>query len=254
MRLDWPGQMPMHKVFIITKRELNAYFGTPIAYVFLAIFVALTGVFAFFIGDFLGRGVADLQSFFQYQPWLYLMLVPAISMRLWAEERKSGTIELLMTLPVTTTEVVLGKWLAGWLFLGFALVLTFPMWITVNILGNPDNGVIAASYAGSFLVAGAFLAIGACMSALTRNQVIAFVIAAVVCFLFVMGGSGMVLEAASGFLPDVVVQAISNMSAIVHFDNIIRGTLDVSDIVYFVSLTAFWLFANVLTIELKKAD
>ncbi len=244
----------MGNILTIAKRELKAYFGTPIAYVFLAIFVALTGVFTFFIGDFLGRGVADLQPFFQYHPWLYLMLVPAISMRLWAEERKSGTIELLMTLPVTTTEVVIGKWLAGWVFLGLALVLTFPIWITVNVLGDPDNGVIAASYVGSFMVAGAFLAIGACMSALTRNQVIAFVLAAVVCFLFVMGGSGMVLDAAAGVLPDVVVQAIGNMSAMVHFDNIARGTLDVSDLTYFVSLTVFWLFANVLTIELKKAD
>ena len=244
----------MHNILAITKRELKAYFGTPIAYVFLAIFVALTGVFTFFIGGFFSRGVADLQPFFQYHPWLYLMLVPAISMRLWAEERKSGTIELLMTLPVTTTQAVIGKWLAGWIFLGFALVLTFPTWITVNLLGNPDNGVIFASYVASFMVAGAFLAIGACMSALTKNQVIAFVIAAVVCFFFVMGGSAMVLDAISGVLPDVVVQAVGNLSAIVHFDNVARGTLAVTDIIYFVSLTAFWLFANVITIELKKAD
>ncbi|MGI9483380.1 MAG: ABC transporter permease subunit [Hyphomicrobiales bacterium] len=244
----------MRNILAIAKRELKAYFGTPIAYVFLAIFVALTGVFTFFIGNFFGRGVADLQPFFQYHPWLYLMLVPAISMRLWAEERKSGTIELLMTLPVTTTEAVIGKWLAGWIFLGFALVLTFPIWITVNVLGDPDNGVIFASYIASFLVAGAFLAIGACMSALTKNQVIAFVIAAVVCFFFVMGGSATMLDAISGLVPDVVVQAVGNLSAIVHFDNVARGTLAITDIIYFVSLIAFWLFANVITIELKKAD
>ncbi len=244
----------MHNILAIAKRELMAYFGTPIAYVFLAIFVALTGVFAFFIGNFFTRGVADLVPFFQYHPWLYLLLVPAISMRLWAEERKSGTIEMLMTLPVTTVEAVVGKWLAGWIFLGIALVLTFPMWITVNVLGDPDNGVILASYIGSFLVAGAFLAIGACMSALTKNQVIAFVVATVVCFLFVMGGSGIVLDTISGVFPPAFVQAVANMSALTHFDNVSRGTFDVSDLVYFISLTAFWLFANVLVVELKKAD
>lgn len=244
----------MHNVLAITKRELKSYFGTPIAYVFLAIFVALTGVFTFFIGDFFDRGVADLQPFFRFHPWLYLMLVPAIAMRLWAEERKSGTIELLMTLPVSATEAVIGKWLAGWIFLGFALLLTMPMWITVNFLGDPDNGVILASYIGSFLMAGGFLAIGASMSALTSNQVIAFVVAAVVCFLFVMGSSAMVLDTVRDVAPDFAVQAVSSLSALVHFDNILQGAFGAPDIIYFVSLIVFWLFVNVVTVELKKAD
>jgi ABC-2 type transport system permease protein len=150
----------MHNVLVIAARELRSYFGTPIAYVFLIIFVVLSGVFTFYVGNLLGRGTADLQPFFNYLPWLYLVLIPAVSMRLWAEERKTGTIELLMTLPVTMAQAVLGKFLAAWTFTGIALVLTFPIWITVNYLGAPDNGVIVASYIGSFLMAGAYLAIG----------------------------------------------------------------------------------------------
>ena len=184
----------MRNVWIIAKRELGAYFGTPLAYVFVVIFVALTGAFAFYIGNFFERGQADLVPFFSYHPWLYLLLVPAVAMRLWAEERKTGTIELLMTLPITTWEAILGKFLAAWAFIGVALLLTFPMWITVNYLGRPDNGVILASYIGSFLMAGAFLAIGSCISALTKNQVIAFIVAATLCFLFVMSGAELVLE------------------------------------------------------------
>ena len=167
----------MRNIFIIAKRELGTYFGTPLAYVFIVIFLALTGALTFYLGGFLYNGEADLHVFFVYHPWVYLLLVPAVAMRLWAEERKTGTIENLMTLPVSTYEAVLGKYLAAWVFCGIALALTFPIWITVNILGDPDNGVIIASYLGSFLMAGAFLAIGSCMSALTKNQVIAFVIA-----------------------------------------------------------------------------
>jgi len=188
----------MRNVWIITKRELGAYFGTPLAYVFVVIFVALTGAFAFFIGNFFERGQADLQPFFSYHPWLYLLLVPAIAMRLWAEERKAGTIELLMTLPISTGEAIVGKFLAAWIFIGIALVLTFPMWITVNVLGNPDNGVILASYIGSFLMAGAFLAIGSCVSALTKNQVIAFIVSVVVCFLFTVSGLPLVIDFFAG--------------------------------------------------------
>ena len=208
----------MRSILAIAKRELRAYFGTPIAYVFLAIFVALTGVFAFFIGGFFDRGEADLRPFFEYHPWLYLLLVPAIAMRLWSEERRSGTIELLMTLPVSTAEVVLAKFLAGWAFLGIALVLTFPMWISVNVLGNPDNGIIVTSYLGSFLMAGAFLAIGSAVSALTRNQVIAFVVSASVCFLFVMSGTDIVLNVFRGWLPEFLLSAISSMSFLTHFE------------------------------------
>ena len=180
-----------------------AYFATPIAIVFLVIFVALTGAFAFYVGDFFERGQADLSTFFIYHPWLYLLLVPAIGMRLWAEERKTGTIELLMTLPISPWEAILGKFLAAWAFIGLALVLTFPMWITVNMLGQPDNGVILASYLGSFLMAGAYLAIASCISALTKNQVIAFIVAATVCFLLVMSGHELVQNVFRAWAPDV---------------------------------------------------
>src|SRR6478752_859229 len=174
----------MTRTFTIFTRELASYFTTPLAYVFIVIFLVLAGVLTFFVGDFFERGQADLQAFFTYHPWLYLVLVPALSMRLWAEERKTGTIELFLTLPIRLGEAVLGKFLAAWCFAGIALVLTFPFWITVNYLGTPDNGVILASYVGSFLMAGAFLAVGACLSALTKNQVIAFVITAAASFLF----------------------------------------------------------------------
>jgi len=244
----------MANILAITKRELHSYFGTPIAYVFLAIFVALTGVFAFYIGIFFDRGEADLKPFFEYHPWLYLLLVPAISMRLWAEERKSGTIELLMTLPVSTLEAVVAKFLAGWVFLAIALILTFPMWISVNILGEPDNGIILASYIGSLLMAGAFLAIGASISALTRNQVIAFVVASVVCFIFVMNGTDIVLDVFRDWLPDVLLSAISSLSFLTHFEDISRGVIDLRDIVFYVSLICFFLFVNTVVIGLKKAE
>ena len=170
----------LHSVRTIFAREFMAYFTTPLAYVFIVIFLALTGSLTFFRGGFFERGQADLAPFFLFHPWLYLFLVPAIAMRLWAEERRTGTIELLMTLPTTTFAAVLGKFLAAWAFAAIALLLTFPMWLTVNWLGEPDNGVILASYLGSWVMAGAFIAIGACVSAMTKNQVIAFVVAAAV--------------------------------------------------------------------------
>ena len=243
----------MRNVWIIAKRELYAYFGTQLAYVFAVIFVALTGAFAFFIGNFFERGQADLLAFFQYHPWLYLLLVPAVAMRLWAEERKSGTIELLMTLPVTTGEAIVGKFLAAWAFIGFALVLTAPMWITVNYLGDPDNGVILTSYIGSFLMAGAFLAIGSCISALTKNQVIAFIVASTICFLLVMSGSDLVLNFFRGWAPRVLIDAISSLSFLTHFDQIIRGVISLSSLFFYLSLIAFFLFANAIIIEQRKA-
>jgi ABC-2 type transport system permease protein len=244
----------MSNVISIFKREFLGYFATPIAYVFLAIFVFLSGIFTFYMGSFFDRGQADLQPFFQFHPWLYLFLIPALAMRLWAEERRGGTIELLLTLPVTITQAVLGKFLAAWAFSGIALLLTFPLWITVNYLGNADNGVILASYLGSLLMAGAFLAIGGCMSALTRNQVIAFVVSAVVCLGFVMSGFPLVLDFFSAWAPEFVVQAVSSFSFLSHFNAISEGVIELRDIVYFVSLIAFWLFANAVVIDLKKAD
>ena len=243
----------MNNVRIICKRELAGYFGTPIAYVFLAIFVFLGGIFTFYIGNFFDRGQADLQSFFQFHPWLYMFLIPALAMRLWAEERRAGTIELLLTLPVTMTQAVLGKFLAAWLFTAIALALTCPLWITVNYLGDPDNGVIVASYIGSLLMAGAFLAIGSCISALTRNQVIAFVVSGVVCLGFVLSGFPLVLEFVSAFAPAIVVDAVRSFSFLTHFQAISKGVVQAGDLVYFASLIVFWLFVNAVVIEWRKA-
>ena len=243
----------MRNVYIISNREFQAYFATPVAYVFLVIFLALTGSFAFFLGGFFSRGQADLVSFFSYHPWLYLALIPAISMRLWAEERNSGTIELLMTLPISTTEAVVGKFLAAWAFTGIALALTFPMWVTVNVLGDPDNGVIIASYMGSFFMAGAFLAIGACLSAVTKSQVIAFIMAATVCFLFTMSGLDLVLNFFRGWAPDVLVETIASFSFLTHFQAVTNGVIDLRDAIFFLSLIAFWLFANVIVVDMKKS-
>ena len=244
----------MSHAITICKRELGNYFGTPVAYVFMVIFLAMTGVFTFYIGSFYERGQADLRSFFMYQPWLYLFLIPALSMRLWSEERKSGTIELLMTLPVSTTGAVLGKFLAAWVFTAISLALTFPTWITVNYLGNPDNAVIFASYLGSLLMAGAYLAVGSCISAITKNQVIAFVIAVVVCFLFILSGFPLVLNFFSGWAPQTLLNAIASLSFLTHFDNLSKGVIDLRDIIYFLSIIAFWLYVNVVIIEMKKAD
>jgi ABC-2 type transport system permease protein len=243
----------MHNIYIIAKREFQAYFATPVAYVFLVIFLAMTGSFAFFLGGFFSRGQADLVSFFSYHPWLYLALIPAISMRLWAEERNSGTIELLMTLPISTTEAVVGKFLAAWAFTAIALALTFPMWVTVNVLGNPDNGVIIASYIGSFFMAGAFLSIGACLSAGTKSQVIAFIMAATVCFLFTMSGLDLVLNFFRVWAPDVLVETIASFSFLTHFQAVTNGVIDLRDAIFFLSLIAFWLFANVIVVDMKKS-
>ena len=241
---------PLQTVY---KRELSAYFSTPLAYVFIVIFLALAGAMTFFLGSFFERGQADLAPFFVFHPWLYLLLVPAISMRLWAEERKNGTIELLLTLPLTPTQAVLAKFFAAWSFAGIALVLTLPIWITVNYLGKPDNGVIVASYVGSLFMAGAYLAIGSAFSALTKNQVIAFVLTAVVCLIFTVSGTPLVLNFFTGWAPANMVEAISNLSFISNFEAISKGVIDLVGIVYFASVITLFLFANVLLINLYKA-
>jgi len=244
----------MKIISAIFQRELRSYFATPVAYVFIVIFLVLMGTFTFYLGGFYEQGQADLRSFFNFHPWLYLFLVPAISMRLWAEERKSGSVELLMTLPVTPWEAVLGKFLAAWAFTGIALGLTFPIWITVNYLGNPDNGTIFAAYIGSLLMAGGFLAIGSCVSAFTRNQVIAFVISIVVCFGFLLSGFPMVLDVFRGWLPQVIVDAIASLSFLTHFTNISRGVIDFRDLVYFGLLIGTFLYANTIVLQWKQAD
>lgn len=244
----------MNALINITRRELTGYFATPVAWVFIVIFLVMSGVFTFYIGSFYDRGIADLAPFFQFHPWLYLFLVPAISMRLWAEERRSGTIELLLTLPITTWQAVAGKFLAAWLFIGLALALTFPTWLTVNHLGAPDNGAIAAAYIGSWLMAGGFLAIGSCMSAVTRNQVVAFIVSVVVCFGFLLSGLPMVMDLFSGWAPQAVVDAIADFSFLAHFAAISKGVIDVRDVVYFALVIMFWLIANTIILDIKKAD
>jgi len=238
----------------IVRRELAGYFATPVAYVFIVFFLMLAGAFTFYLGGFYERGQADLRPFFDFHPWLYLFLMPAIAMRLWAEERKSGTIELLMTLPISPLQAVLGKFFAAWLFAGIALALTFPVWITVNYLGDPDNGAIIAAYVGSFLMAGGFLAIGACVSSLTRNQVIAFVVSVVACFLFLLAGYPLVLDLFSGWAPQVIIDGIASLSFLTHFDDISRGVIELRDLVYFALVIGTFLFANMIVLRWKQAD
>ena len=238
----------------IFKRELAAYFATPLAFIFMVIFLMLSGIFSFYMGDFYQRGQADLQSFFTFHPWLYLILVPAIAMRLWAEERRSGTMELIMTLPVPRWIWVLGKFSAGWVFIGLNLLLTFPMWLTVNYLGSPDNGVILAGYFGSWLMAGGFLAISCCMSALSKSQVIAFVMSLLVCFLFTMSGYALVLDAFYGWAPLWMIDGIANISFLSHFDSIAKGVISLRDMLYFISVIVTWLAANTLLIDMNKAE
>lgn len=245
----------MHNVATIFRREFASYFATPLAFVFIVIFLLLTGVFAFYLGGFYERGQADLAPFFNYHPWLYLFLIPALSMRLWAEERKSGTIELLMTLPVTLWQAVTGKFLAVWAFAGLALALTFPMWITVNYLGDPDNGTIVAAYIGSFLMAGGFLAIGSCLSAATRNQVIAFIFTAVIClFFFLLTGFAPVINVLHGWLPQPIIDAVASLSFLTHFSSIAKGVIDLRDLLYFGTLIIASLAANTIVLDMKKAD
>ena len=244
----------MSQLSVVFKRELSSYFATPLAYVFIVIFLVLSGVFTFYLGAFFERGQADLSAFFSFHPWLYLFLVPAIAMRLWAEERKSGTIELLMTLPITRTDAVVGKFLAAWVFAGIALVLTFPMVLTVNFLGEPDNGAIFTGYIGSWLMAGGFLAIGSCMSALSKNQVIAFILTVSASFLFIVSGFPMVLDALSAWAPQALLDAVASLSFLTRFDAISKGVIDLRDLLYFVTLIAAWLAATAVVIDLKKAE
>lgn len=240
---------PFTGVFV---RELRGYLITPVAWLFSVIFLLFAGALTFYLGAFFERGQADLDPFFQFHPWLYLVLVPALAMRLWAEERRSGTLELLLTLPIRPWQAVIAKYLAAWLYIGCALALTFPLWLTVNYLGQPDNGIILAGYIGSFLMAGAFLAICECLSVLTRSQAIAFILALAVCFLFLLAGDPLVQNPLLALGSTRVADALADLSLLTHFRAIARGVLDVGDIAYFVLTIVFWLAANTLVLNARR--
>ena len=244
----------MSPVRTILRRELRSYFATPIAYVFLIIFLLFLNLFAFQIGRIYESGQSELSAFFTFHPWLYLIFIPAVSMRFWAEERNSGSIELLLTQPVTLWQAVIAKFLAGWIFVAIALALTFPIWITINYLGSPDNGTIFASYLGSFFMAGAYLAIGSFMSALTRSQVIAFILSFLVCFLLVMAGFPLVMDWVRDWAWPWLVDGLGALSIYSHFENIIKGVLDLRDVLYFALLGAFFLLASAAVLDARKSS
>ena len=243
----------MRAIRIICQRELAAYFTSPVAYVFLVIFLLLAGFFTFTAGAFFERGEASLSAFFGWHPWLYLVLVPAVGMRLWAEERRAGTIELLLTMPITTWQAILGKFLASWLFLALALALTFPVVLTVNVLGEPDNGAIAAGYVGSFLLAGTYLAISCMTSAMTRNQVVAFILSVVLCLFLILVGFNPVTDLLARWASPAVVDTVASFSVITHFDGFQKGVLDTRDLFFFLSVIGFALFATGVIIRGHRA-
>lgn len=244
----------MNNIKTIFRRELAGYFETPVAYILIVVFLMMSGIFTFYLGNFYEVGQAGLEAFFVWHPWLFMFLIPAVTMRLWSEEKRSGTIELLMTLPITTTDAVLGKFLAAWCFIAICLLLTFPMWLTVNYLGDPDNSVIFLSYIASLIMSGAFLAIGSCMSSLTRNQVISFITGITACFLFTVSGFPMVLDLfnAIGF-PQFMVDTISSFSFLTNFEEILKGVLSLKNTLFFASLIALWLFINIVIIRTRRA-
>ena len=244
----------IHNVYTLVKKELYCYFVSPVAYVFMVIFLLLTGFFTFMLGGFFQRGEASLDSFFLWHPWLFMFLVPAVGMRLWSEERRSGTLELLFTLPTTPWQAILGKYLAGSFFLGLCLLLTFPMIITVRYLGDPDTGTIACGYLGSFLVAASFLAVSGLTSALTRNQVVSFIIALVVCLLLILAGWPPVTDMFIKWAPVALVELVAAFSIIPHFDSLQRGVIDSRDIVYYLSVITFSLFATSVVLRSRRAS
>ena len=244
----------MRNVGIIMRRELASYFATPLAYIFLLIFLVLANLFTFYLGGFFERGQADLNPFFTYHPWLFLFLIPAVSMRLWADERRTGSIELLMTLPIALWQAVVGKFLAAWAFTTLALALTFPLWITVNFLGSPDNGAILAAYIGSVLLAAGFLSIGSLASALTRNPVVAFIVGVAACFVFLVAGFPLVLDAFRGWAPQALVDAVASLGFLTHYDAISKGVIDIRDLIYFALLISWFLLATAVVLDVRKSE
>ena len=239
----------MRNIFVIAKRELGSYFSSPVAYVFLVIFLLLTGFFTFTAGQFFERGEASLGAFFGWHPWLYLVLVPAAGMRLWAEERRGGTLELLMTMPITPWQAILGKFLASWVFIGIALALTFPVVVTANVLGSPDNGMIFAGYLGSLFLAGAYLAVTCMTSAMTRNQVVAFILSVVVCLFLILAGFNPVTDLMVRWASPAFIDTVAAFSVVTHFDGFQKGVIDSRDLAYFVSVIGFSLFATSLALR-----
>jgi ABC-2 type transport system permease protein len=231
-------------IWTIAKRELTGYFDSPVAYVFIVIYLLLAGFFTFTFGAFFDRGEASLGAFFMWMPWLFLFLVPAVGMRLWSEERRSGTIELRLTLPVTPWQAILGKFLASWIFIGIAMVLTFPVWLTVNWLGDPDNGVILAGYIGSLLLAGTYLAVSCLTSAITRNQVVSFILSVVVCLALILVGFTPVTDILARFAGPTLVEAVAAFSVLTHFDGFQKGAVDSRDFLFFASVIGFALFVT----------
>ena len=242
----------INTIKVISKRELASYFGSPVAYVFIVIFLLLIGFFTFYLSNFFEAGQADLRGFFQWHPWVFLFLIPAVAMRLWAEERRLGTIELVLTLPVSPGEVIVGKFLAAWLFIAIAITLTLPMVFTVLYLGSPDLGAIICGYLGSILMAGAFLSIGSMTSSLTRSQVISFIIAVVACLFFILSGFSPIMTMMSGWAPLWMIDLVSQLSFLTHFSSISRGVLDLKDVLYFFSMIFSMLFINSVVIENRR--
>jgi len=243
----------MRNILIIARRELSAYFATPVATVFIVIFLVLQGTLTFNLGNYFDRGQADLNPFFNFLPWVFLLLVPAITMRLWAEERRLGTIELLLTLPISLSQAVIGKFLAAWAFCAIALILTFPIILTVRYLGDPDMGVIWSGYIGALLIAGAFLSVGSATSALTRNQVIAFVLGVAVCFVFAAASYPLVTDFLNRNTP-VMAEVARRFAIVDRYQDFTRGLISLRDLVFFTTFIGFWLFLTTVLVDQRKAD
>jgi len=243
----------MRNIITIAKRELRGYFSSPVAFVFIVIFLMLSGFFTFMVAGFFERGEANLQAFFSWHPWLYLFLVPAVGMRMWSEERRLGTIELLLTMPITPWQAIVGKFIASWIVVGLALALTFPVVLTVNYLGSPDNGVILGGYIGSLLMAGAYLAISAMTSAMTRNQVVSFIVAVVISLFLILAGYPPVTNMLITWASPWLVNGIAAFSVMTHFESVQKGVLDSRDLIYFLSVIAFCLFNTSIIIRAHRA-
>lgn len=243
----------IRNITAITKRELISYFESPVAYVFMVVFLMLIGFLTFFVSRFYEAGQADLRPFFFWHPWMFLILVPAVAMRLWAEERRSGTIETLLTLPITMTQATLGKFIAAWIFLALAILLTFPIVLTTAYLGAPDRGAILGGYFGSVLMAGAYLSVGMLTSAFTRNQVISFVLAVVICLFLLLAGWPPVTDLVARWAPDWLVQGVASFSFMPHYEAFQKGVLDIRDFAYYFSIMIFMLFGTNLVLENRKS-